>query len=195
MEGSAPYIPADDIEATAQQPVQDEDAPADRDRSSLSDMAESVPQLPKDDMETAAQQPVQDKNPPADGDKCSHGDESPELTYEQRLYRYIDQTKVFIGLDFDNLSRVNLVHLMNELAKYEQAMKKNKASPQDIEHLGDLLHRYSKSVKVAMVIGFSLRCLYVSYRCSGPRILVQKLQVRPVIQGNSSFQLTATNIS
>ena len=182
--------PEDDIEATAQQPVKDENAPADRDRSSFSDGAESAPQLPKDDIETAAQQPVQDENAPADGGKSSHSDELPELTYERLLYKFVSTSKDYrianAFLNFDNLSRVNVMHLMNELAKYEEAMRKNKAAPQDIEQLGDLLHRYSKSVKVAMVIGFSLRRLHVSYRCSGPQILVQIFQARAYYGERSS---------
>lgn len=135
-------------------------------------MAGSAPHTSEDDIEATAQQPVQDENAPADGDKRSHSDELPELTYEQMLCEYISSVKApsvaNAFSDFDNLSRVNIVHLMNELAKYERAMQKNKAAPQDIEQLGDLLHRYSKSVNVAMMIVFSLRCLRVSYRCSGP---------------------------
>ena len=45
---------------------------------------------------------------------------------------------------------------MNELAKYDQAMRKDKAAPQDIEHIGDLLHRYSKCVYLAMMLAFPL---------------------------------------
>ena len=150
MARSAPHVAKDDIEATAQQAAQEENSPADGDRSSLSDVAESAPQLPEDDNEAAAQQPVQDEDPPVDGDNPSHSNEVPEPTYEQFLYKYIIYTKApeyaNAFLDFDNLSRVNLIHLMNELAKYEQAMEKNKAAPPDIEHLGDLLHRYSKCV-------------------------------------------------
>lgn len=89
MSKPARHIPEDGIKATAQQPVQDENPPADNDRNSLSDGAESAPQLPGDDIEAAAQQPVQDKNPPADGDKLSYSDELPELTYEQLLYKFI----------------------------------------------------------------------------------------------------------
>ena len=145
-------------------------------------MAKVAPHIPEDDIEAVAQQSIQDENTPADGDEHSHSNKIPEQTYEQLLYKYTstynkgEPANTF--LDFDSLSRMNIVHLMNELAKYEQAMKKNEAAPQDIEHFEDLLHRYSKSVKVAMVIVFLLRCLHVSYRYSGPRILVQTLQVR-----------------
>ena len=175
MAGSAPHIPEDDIEAAAQQPAQDGNAPTKGDERSLSDKAESIPKLPEDHMEATAQQALPAENAPADGDKRSHGDELPELTYNQMLYQSVNRVYDAF-LDFDNLSRVNLLYLMNELAKYEQAMQKNKTAPQDMEQLGDLLHLYSKSVKVAIVIMFSLRCLHVSYRCSGPRILVQTLQ-------------------
>ena len=200
MARSAPHTSEDNIEATAQQPVQDENAPPDRDRSSFSDVAESAPQFPKDDIEAAAQQPAQDENAPADGGKSSHSDELPKLTYEQLLYKYINQPResriANAVLNFDNLSRVNVVHLMNELAKYGQAMERNEAAPQDIEHLEDLLHRYSKSVKVAMAIGsFSLIYLHVSYCCSGPRILVQTLRNRGFFQEIRSLLTFGTNIS
>ena len=172
MAGSAPHIPKDDIEAAAQQPIQDEHAPVESDRSSLPNVAESALQLPKGDIEAAAQQPIQDEKPPADGDKRSHSDEHPEPTYEQRLYEFTNSIESLIVGDvclyFRQLSYTNILHLMNELAKYEQATKNNKAAPKDVERLGDLLHRHSKSVKVAMVIVLSLRWLYVSYRCSGP---------------------------
>ena len=183
MTGSAPHIPEDDIEAAAQQPVQDENARTKSDGHSLSDPAQSIHQLPEDHREAEAPQPVQAEKPSADGDKCSHGDELPELTYNQMLCRFAYKVRAGsrlanASLNFDNLSRINTIHLMNELAKCEQAIRKNNAAPQDIEHLEDLLHRYSKSVKVAMVIVFSLTCSHVSYRCSGSRILVQTLQVR-----------------
>ena len=183
MAGSAPHIPEDDIEAAAQQNVQDENARTKSDGRSLSDPAQPIHQLPEDHMEAEAQQPVQAEKPSADDDKCSHGDEVPELTYNQMLYEFINTAPAGTRLAntflyFDNLSRVNLLYLMNELAKYEQAMQKDKTAPQDMEQLGDLLHRYSKSVKVAIVIVFSLRCLHVSYRCSGPRILVQTPHAR-----------------
>ena len=150
MSGSAHHTPEDDIEATAQQPIQDQNAPTDSDRSSLSDVAESAPQLPGDDIEATVQQPVHDESPPAGGDNHSHSDELPELPYEQRLYEYTNPSggNRFHAdcLDFYHLSQINIVHLMNELAKYDKAMMEDKAAPQDIEHLGDLLHRYSKSV-------------------------------------------------
>ena len=159
-------------------------------------MARSALHVVGDDIEAAAQQPVQDENISADGDKSSRSNEPPELlTYEQRLFRINRRfqhgrlANAFV--DFDKLSRMNILHLMNELAKYEQAMQKNKPAPQDIEQLGDLLHRYSKSVKVAIVIVFSLRCLHVSYRCSGPRILVQAPQPREYVQERISPGLTA----
>ena len=182
MAGSAPHIPKDEIEAAAQQTVQNETLPADGNRSSFSDVAESAPHIPKDDIEAVVQQSVRDENAPAGGDKSSHSDELPELTYKQLLYKYVDEFKDLrfanVFLNFDNLSRVNIIHLVKELAKYEQVMRDNKAAPQEIEHLGDLLHRYSRSVKFAMVIVFSLTCLNVSHRRSGPRILVQTLRVR-----------------
>ena len=71
-----------------------------------------------------------------------------------------------VFMDFRNLSQMSILHLMNELAKHEQATKNNKAAPQDIEHLENLLHRYSKSMKLVMVVDTSLRYLHVSYRCS-----------------------------
>ena len=132
MAESAPHLPEDDIEAAPQR------------------MAESAPQLPEDDIEAAPQQPVQDENAPADADKSSHSDESPQPTYEQRLYKSVKSRNKIWNLrgylDFQDLSEMNIVHLMNELAKYDQAMMKDKAAPQDIEHVGDLLHRYSKRV-------------------------------------------------
>ena len=94
MARSAPHTPEDDIEATAQQPVQDENSPADSDRSSLSDVAESAPELSEDD-------------------------ELSERTYEQELYKFVitskDDRLANSFIDFDNLSRVNILHLMNEL--------------------------------------------------------------------------------
>ena len=112
-------------------------------------MAESTPQPPEHDIEAAPQQPVQDENPPADGDKRSSGDKDEEQTYEQRLYNYVinyikgspDSTGY---LDFRDLAQMNIIHLMNELAKYEHAMRKDEAAPQDIENVETLLHRYSK---------------------------------------------------
>ena len=113
-------------------------------------MAGSAPQLLEDDIEAAAQQPVQDENPPADGDKRSHSGELPELTYEQDLYQCMNSyRRAALGdayLDFRDLSQINIVHLMNELAKYDQAMRKDKAAPKDMLHVGDLLHRYSECV-------------------------------------------------
>ncbi len=110
-------------------------------------MAESAPQLPEDDIEAAAQQPVPDENAPADGDKSSHSDQLSEVTYEQSLYHYVRGFPATMGcVDFEDLSEMNIVHLMNELAKYDQAMRKDEAAPQDIEHVGDLVHRYSKCV-------------------------------------------------
>ena len=114
-------------------------------------MAESAPQLPEDDIEAAAQQSVQDENTPADAHKRSHSDESPQPTYEQNLYNFVKSHKEsptgLMGLlDFQNLSKMNIVHLMNELAKYDQATKNDKLAPGDIEHIGDLSHRYSKCV-------------------------------------------------
>ncbi len=110
-------------------------------------MAESAPQLPEDDIEAAAQQPVQDENALADGDRSSQSNGYNELTYEQRLYGFVEDTRLQVNrtfLDFQDLSRMHIVHLTNELAKYDQAMEKDKAAPQDIEHIGDLLHRYSE---------------------------------------------------
>ena len=163
MAESAPHLPEDDIEAAPQR------------------MAESAPQLPEDDIEAAPQQPVQDENAPADADKSSHSDESPQPTYEQRLYKSVKSRNKNWSLrgylDFQDLSEMNIVYLMNELAKYDQATKKNMIAPQDIEHVGDLLHRYSKCVYFAMMIVSSLIYLHVSNRGSGPRILVQTPQV------------------
>ena len=185
MAGSAPHIPDDDIEAAAQQPAQDENAPAKGDERSLSDKAESIPKLPEDHMEAMAQQALPAENAPADGDRSSHSNELPKLTYEQLLYEYnvgtrnVDLANVF--LEFRNLSRMTIIHLMNELAKYEQRIIfKGTANLQDIEHLEDLMHRYSKSVRAAVVVVFSLRCLHNSYRCSRPRILVQTPQIQPI---------------
>ena len=144
-------------------------------------MAESAPQLPEDDNEAAAQQPVPDENAPADGDNSSHSYQLPEVTYEHGLYYYVRENKGLIDImgyvDFEDLSKMNIAHLMNELAKYDQATRKDHAAPQDMEHVGDLLHRYSKCMKFAMVIVFPLMYLHVSYRGSGPRILVQTPQV------------------
>ena len=113
-------------------------------------MAESAPQPPKDDIEAAAaQEPVQMENAPADGDRSSSSKKNEEQTYEQRLYGFVD-TKYFSHLrytnflDFQKLSRMNVTHLTNELAKYHEAIEKDKAAPQNMEHVGDLLHRYSK---------------------------------------------------
>ena len=113
-------------------------------------MAESAPQLPENDIEAALQQPVQDENAPTDDDKRSSSDKYEGQTYNQRLYenrygRWEPRIPMYI-VDFDELSRVNCIYLMNELAKYDQAMIRDKAAPQDIEHVGDLLHRYSKRV-------------------------------------------------
>ena len=111
-------------------------------------MAESVPQPPEHDIEAAPQQPVQDENPLADGNKSSSSDNDEGQTYEQRLYNYVNDIKNYpdsTGYQvFHDLSQMNILHLMNELAKSDQAMRKDKAAPQDIEHVGDLLHRYSK---------------------------------------------------
>ena len=123
-------------------------------------MAESAPQLPENDIEAAPQQSVQDENAPTDGGKRSTRDKYEGQTYEQRLYRYATSgwadrewatsewapKSPICLVDFHELSRVNCTHLMNELAKYDQTMVKGKAAPQDIEHVGDLLHRYSKRV-------------------------------------------------
>ena len=113
-------------------------------------MAESVPRLPEDDIEAAAQQSVQDENAPANRDKSSRINRFEGKTYEQHLYDFVKSRGNYplrpSCLDFRDLSKMNIVHLMNELAKYDQAMMKDKAAPQDIEHVGDLLHRYSKRV-------------------------------------------------
>ena len=105
-------------------------------------MAESAPQLPEDNIEAAAQQPVQNENVPADR---YNG-----MTYEQRLYEFSAtnrDSRFRRGVvDFRDLSYMNIVHLMNELAKYDGAMEKDKAAPQDIGHVEDLLHRYSEYV-------------------------------------------------
>ena len=111
-------------------------------------MVESAPHLPEHDIEAAPQQPVQDENPPADGNKSSSSDKDEGQTYEQRLYNYVNYVKNYPDstgyLDFHDLAQVNILRLMNELAKYDQAMRKDKAAPQDIENVGNLLHRYSK---------------------------------------------------
>lgn len=113
-------------------------------------MVVSAPQIPKDDIEAAAQQTVQDENAPADGDKRSTSDRYEGQTYEQRLYGYVvsqpDDPCGGALSDFHELSRVNIQHLRNELAKYGEVMVIDKAAPQDIEHVEDLLHRYSKCV-------------------------------------------------
>ena len=111
-------------------------------------MAESVSQPPEHDIEAAPQQPLQDGNTPADGNKSSSSDKDEGQTYEQCLYNYVDHIKKYKNstfyLNFHHLSQMNVLHLINELAKYDQAMRKDKAAPQDIEHVGDMLHRYSK---------------------------------------------------
>ena len=142
-------------------------------------MAESAPQPPKDDIEAAAtQEPVQIEIAPADGDRSSSSNKDKEQTYERHLYDYIKMDLLNLRrhpklLDFQKLSLMNIVHLTNELAKYDQAIEKDEAAPQDIERVGDLLHRYSKFVQFAVVIVFPLMYLHVSYRGSGPRILVK----------------------
>ena len=111
-------------------------------------MAESAPQLLENDIEAAPQQSVQDENAPTDGGKRSTRDKYEGQNYEQRLYEsvYIMRDAKFARsfMNFHDLSLMNILHLMNELAKYDQAMRKDRAVPQDIEHIGDLLHRYSK---------------------------------------------------
>ena len=113
-------------------------------------MAGSAPQLPENDIEAAAQHPIPDNNAPADGDKRSTSDRYEGQTYEQRLYGCVDsQPDDLRGgalSDFHKLSQVNIQHLRNELAKYGEVMVTDKAAPQDIEHVEDLLHRYSKCV-------------------------------------------------
>ena len=153
-------------------------------------MAESAPQLPEDDIEAAVQQIVQNENAPADGDKRSTSDTDEGQTYEQRLFEFknLNENEVFSDsfFDFRDLSLINIVHLMNELAKCNQALKKDKAAPQDIERVGALLHRYSKCVYFAMVVVFLLIYLHISYRCSGPRILVQTQRVWGCFGGDVS---------
>ncbi|KAK0512871.1 hypothetical protein JMJ35_004888 [Cladonia borealis] len=114
-------------------------------------MAESVPQPPEHDIEAAPQQHVPDENAPVDGDKSSHSDQSPKLTYEQRLFEHVrpirNTTFARSFIDFHDLSQINILRLMNELAAYDQAMDLIKAAPQDIEAVGDLLHRYTTAVQ------------------------------------------------
>lgn len=113
-------------------------------------MAELAPQPPKDEIEAAAaQEPVQMENAPADGDRSSSSNKNDEQTYEQRLYNYAKEDARLLRrnenyLDFQKLSRMNVTHLTNELAKYHEAIEKDKAAPQNMEHVGDLLHRYGK---------------------------------------------------
>ena len=119
-----------------------------------------MPQPPEHDIEAAPQRPVQDENAPADGYKRLTSDRYEGQTYEQRLYRYVNRIKGFQAstnyLEFRDLAQMNIIHLMNELAKYDQAMRKDEAAPQDIENVETLLHRYSKCVYLAMVIAFPL---------------------------------------
>ena len=44
-------------------------------------------------------------------------------------------------LDFHDLAQMNILRLMGELGKYDDAMKKDKLALGDVEHFGDLLHR------------------------------------------------------
>ena len=122
-------------------------------------MAESTPQPPEHDIEAAPQQPIQDENPPADGDKHPTSDNYGELIYQERLYNYIKPTGDFgstLYLDFHDLAQMNILRLMGELAKYDQAGRKDKLALGDHEHIGDLLHRYSKCVYLAMMLAFPL---------------------------------------
>ena len=116
-------------------------------------------QPPEHDIEAAPQQPVQDENAPADGDKRSTSDRYEGQTYEQRAYEYVKSHIRYYSmgyLDFHDLAQMNILRLMGELAKYNDAMRNDKLALGDYEHFGDLLHRYSKCVYLAMVIAFPL---------------------------------------
>ena len=87
-----------------------------------------MPQPPEHDIEAAPQKHVPDENAPADGVKSSHSDQSPKQTYEQCLYNYVNDIKKHSDSTgyqvFHDLSQMNILHLMNELAKYDQAMER-----------------------------------------------------------------------